>query len=358
MNFLLHRQRTPGSVIPVSEEIKELMYEISREVLREQPRNVIVFLADYLESKLLRRENMAMAQKVVDTVLDTSLDIIELLDDIGLTPDKAEMAVVLIRLAFKKHFNVKTSDESLREAFREAEVMERLIVECGFTDEEAVKVGKLIERSYKTYFLRNVYKEYYGPAVTSDWKDAAKHSLGIYAASGATKDQMDKAAVKIQAVYRGYFTRKRLKQDQAATVIQRAFKKHQGKLIADQILENIVENIVAPEFSGRSEVLDILDTYLEEDMPEDQKKMMDEAATLIQSIYRGKRERDHLMKQTSEEEVLSEEKVKKISLDEADQPEMNEESAAVRIQALARGHLERKKLLQSLNMRLSQQQAE
>ncbi|XP_058818114.1 abnormal spindle-like microcephaly-associated protein homolog [Topomyia yanbarensis] len=373
MNYLLHRQRTPGAVIPIPEELKELMYEISREVLREQPTNVIDFIADYLEAKLIRRENQLVANKVVDNVLDISLDIIELLDEFSLDKERAEQAVVMIREAFHKHFRVRTSDENLREAFREAEVSQRLIDECGFTEQQALKAGKIIERAYKTYYLRNVYKEYHGPAVTSDWQDAAKHTLQIYDASGATKEEMERAAVRIQAAYRGYYTKKRQELDQKAEVIQKAVRKHQGNQVVAGVLEQIVEDVIQPKFSGREEVMRIVDMVLrsEPSATESERIQMNAAATRVQSVFRGRRTRKELLNQTFETE---EQLISKIQMDTtaADHPASNsskdalekaatiaqsaarghltrrkiqQEKAAVKLQSLARGHLTRKKLV-------------
>nr|XP_029727959.1 uncharacterized protein LOC109431897 [Aedes albopictus] len=297
MNYLLHRQRTPGKVIPVPDELKELMLEISREVLRAQPKNVIHFVADYLEAKLIRRENQVVADKVVDTVLDTSLDIISMLDEIGLNEEKAERAVRMIREAFQKHFKIRTSDENLRDAFREAEVLNRLVDECGFTEKEALKAGRIIERAYKTYFLRNIYKEYHGPAVTSDWRDAAKHTLGIYAQSGATKEEMERAAVRIQAAYRGYFTRKRQELDRKAAIIQEAYRKHQDKQIATGVLNQIIDDVIEPKFSAREEVMRIVEMVLREETDPERKETLrlNEAATKIQSVFRGRKTREIMM---------------------------------------------------------------
>ncbi|KAL9703796.1 hypothetical protein quinque_007314 [Culex quinquefasciatus] len=59
--------------------------------------------------KLVRREN----QVVVSWVVDTSLDIIELLAELGIDKaEKAERTVTMIREVFRKHFQVRISDKS------------------------------------------------------------------------------------------------------------------------------------------------------------------------------------------------------------------------------------------------------
>ncbi|XP_055546553.1 abnormal spindle-like microcephaly-associated protein homolog [Wyeomyia smithii] len=346
MNYLLHRQQTPGAVIPVSDELKKLMSEFSREVLRNQPKDVIGFIADYLEAKLIRRENQAVANKTVDNVLDISLDIIELLKECELSSDAAERAVRMIREAFHKHFKIRTADEKLREAFRESEVMKRLVEECGFTEEQAVKAGKIIERAYKTYYLRNVYKDYHGPAVTSDWQDAAKHTLQIYGASGATPEEMERAAVRIQAAYRGYYTKKQQELNRKAEVIQKAIRSHQVKQVATGVLEQLIDDVVDPKISGREEVMRIVDMVLNDSAcsTSSEKKVFDEAATKIQSVFRGKQARKEVFKKVENDKI--EREIRKVSLvaQASNITDDNLEKAATLVQSAARGHLTRQKI--------------
>lgn len=46
-----------GQSIKVPDGLKELMFDISREVLRDQPENINEFIADYLEEMVLKREH-------------------------------------------------------------------------------------------------------------------------------------------------------------------------------------------------------------------------------------------------------------------------------------------------------------
>ena len=56
MNFILHKHQTENHVVPVPFGLKELLDDISREVLREQPDQIYEFIADYLDALLLIRE--------------------------------------------------------------------------------------------------------------------------------------------------------------------------------------------------------------------------------------------------------------------------------------------------------------
>lgn len=56
MNFLLHKYNAESQPVKVPDGLKELMADIGREVLREQPIDIYTFVADYLESMLVVRE--------------------------------------------------------------------------------------------------------------------------------------------------------------------------------------------------------------------------------------------------------------------------------------------------------------
>lgn len=57
MNYLMFHQSAEGQFLRVPDGLKQLMSDISREVLREQPENIYEFVADYLEEMTLAREH-------------------------------------------------------------------------------------------------------------------------------------------------------------------------------------------------------------------------------------------------------------------------------------------------------------
>ncbi len=57
MNYLMFHQSGEGQFLKVPDGLKQLMSDISREVLREQPENIYEFIADYLEEMELAREH-------------------------------------------------------------------------------------------------------------------------------------------------------------------------------------------------------------------------------------------------------------------------------------------------------------
>uniref|UniRef100_A0A182LW93 RIIa domain-containing protein n=1 Tax=Anopheles culicifacies TaxID=139723 RepID=A0A182LW93_9DIPT len=340
MNYLLHRQRSPGAVVPIPEGLEELMGEMSREVLRSQPPNVISFLADYLEDKLARRENLLVAEKIVDNVLDFSLDIVAMLESVGIDSLRAGEAVKRIREEFHRHFETKPDDERLRETFRERDVLERLVKECHFTEQEARKASRIIENAYRTFYFRNAYKEPHVPGKDKDWRQAAKHTLSLYAQTGPTKEEMEVAARRIQVAYRVYYTRKRRELDRSATLIQRAARNYQRRRLEEAEIAGVPSEILTREviddglYTASEDIRHLINVAIgTSDEPSHSRDLQtthrdmttDEAATMIQSMFRGHQTR----KQTTPKSPT---------------PLVDEEQAAILLQSTARGHLVRKRV--------------
>ncbi|XP_053680403.1 uncharacterized protein LOC128731315 [Anopheles nili] len=353
MNYLLHRHRSPGAVVPIPPDLEPLMEEMAREVLRAQPPNVIDFLADYLEGRLARRENRRLAEKVVDNVLDYSFDIVAMLESVGIDSNRAEQAVKRIREEFHRHFETKPDDDRIRDEFRERTVLERLVNECHFTEKEARKASRIIERAYRTYYFRNAYKGEHAPAKDSDWRQAAKHTLSLYAQTGPTKHEMEAAARRIQVAYRAYYKRKRQELDRQATIIQRAVRNHQNRqqtaaqleaVPSEVIRHEILENPAVEEFSPSQEILALVDAAIgfvtvpvvddrsQDTSPQD----LDQAASLIQSVFRGHQVRKQI---TGGSPHAMDTVVR----------EMDEDQAATVLQSATRGHLARKRVQQELH---------
>ncbi|XP_040158025.1 uncharacterized protein LOC120897316 [Anopheles arabiensis] len=347
MNYLLHCQRSPGAVIPIPPELEELMQDISREVLRSQPPNVITFLADYLEEKLARRENRRVAEKIVDNVLDISLDIVAMLEAVGIDSTRAEEAVKRIREAFHHHFETRPDNERLRETFRERDVLERLVRECHFTEQEARKASRIIEQAYRTYYFRNAYKEQHQAAGTDkDWRQAAKHTLGLYAQTGPTREEMEVAARRIQVAYRAYYTRRRQELDRSAKIIQQAVRTHQRRRLEEAAVAGVPSVLIAQEIVGEpvgeqytpsEDIRHLINVSLgcSEDVPEQQMRRQptppelttDEAATMIQSVFRGHQARKQIVPNAAAADAPS---------------QLDPDQAATLLQSTVRGHLARK----------------
>lgn len=68
MNYLMFQQSGEGQRIGIPDGLKELMTDISREVLREQPENIYEFIADYLEGMEITREHKGSNAKLINQI--------------------------------------------------------------------------------------------------------------------------------------------------------------------------------------------------------------------------------------------------------------------------------------------------
>uniref|UniRef100_A0A182P045 RIIa domain-containing protein n=1 Tax=Anopheles epiroticus TaxID=199890 RepID=A0A182P045_9DIPT len=342
MNYLLHRQHSPGAVIPIPEGLEELMQDISREVLHAQPPNVITFLADYLEEKLVRRENSRVAEKIVDNVLDISLDIVAMLEAIGIDSTRAQAAVKRIREEFHRHFETKPDDERLRDTFRERDVLERLVRECHFSEQEARKASRIIENAYRTYYFRNAYQEPQEVGKDKDWRQAAKHTLCLYAQTDPTKEEMEAAARRIQVAYRAYYKRKRAELDRNATIIQHAVRAYRRRRLEETEIAGVPSEVIAREivdvprdehYTPSEDIRHLINVATGSDEATPRDMTVDEAATVLQSVVRGHQARKHNAVASASKKPSTD----KLAARHLDQ-------AATLLQSTARGHLARKRL--------------
>lgn len=227
------------SACKIPKGLQDLMADISREVLRNQPNKIYDFIAEYLEAMLITRENIFVGQHVVDYVIDSSLLTSEIIERIGVELEKAKQAAIVIQRAIRK-YHLKRIREVEENIFSERDVIENLMKECGFSEKQALGVNKIIENAFKNYYYSAVSSENkisYSSQVK--WNEAAENTLKMYRKSGPLPHEMARAAVSIQAAYKGYFTRKALKRneklEESAIKIQAAYKGHLTRKMLNKI---------------------------------------------------------------------------------------------------------------------------
>lgn len=218
--------------------LQDLMADISREVLRNQPKKIYDFIAEYLEAMLITRENIFVGQHVIDYVIDGSLLTSEIIERIGVELEKAQQAAIVIQRAIRK-YHLKRIREVEENNFSERDVIENLMKDCGFTEKQSLGVKKIIENAFKNYYYRAVDSENkisYSSQIK--WNDAAENTLKMYRKSGPLPHEMARAVVSIQAAYKGYYTRKTLKMNESAIKIQAAYKGHLTRKRLNKIEED------------------------------------------------------------------------------------------------------------------------
>lgn len=274
MDFLCQKHRKLSEVVPVPEGLRELMADITREVLRFQPNNLEGFIAEYLEAMLLTRELCCIANRTVEDILDSSCMIAELLQKEGIPQDQVESAVKIVQEEFKFH----AEEIGEKDPLKELNIINRLINDCDLSVEQAQKASGVIEDAWYHYYQRN--KEHpvrLNPDVSQH--EAVKNTLLVHQKSKATRalneskknlqtsligysegsyresktkiqksidrpsaiwrtpnfQNREKAAIKIQSWYRGLKDKKLFKSMQnAAKIIQKRFKQHQIYVHAKQ----------------------------------------------------------------------------------------------------------------------------
>ncbi|KAL2085688.1 hypothetical protein ACEWY4_019008 [Coilia grayii] len=184
-------------------------------------------------------------------------------------------------------------------------------------------------------------------SMEEDLTQAEKAASVTDSGSAAENDAETKAAMVIQRTYRGYRERKKIKDSKKTTASQELAVTSQSPSREDE-----PEFAAMPEEKEESEEAGPkVDTQKNAEEQE-----ADEAATKIQCIYRGNKEREHLKKegmlpkrgnggQTStpkEGEGAIDEAVKVQGESSKGKGEMDEEKAAVVIQRAFRRHRERK----------------
>lgn len=100
MNVLMQRHCAKYIYI-VPNGLRELLSDISREVLRSQPEDTYTFIADYLDALLITRENARVAAQFVQHMSDAAEIIANLLDRTGMSREEADITVSKIQACFR-----------------------------------------------------------------------------------------------------------------------------------------------------------------------------------------------------------------------------------------------------------------
>ncbi|KAG5895103.1 hypothetical protein JTB14_036378 [Gonioctena quinquepunctata] len=211
MNITLQRHAAKYIYI-IPDGLRELMSDISREVLRSQPENVYNFIADYLEALLITRENARVAARLVQSITDITNTTLEFLQSSGMTRSEANHIVNIIQKTFKENLQDRTdpSLEKLSEDVEEANIIADIINEAGISPEKGEEAAGIIQRAYRSFKERK-QKEKGLLGGIIDWRVAARTAIHFYRQTGVTNEEAHRAATLIKAAYKGYYTRRMMK---------------------------------------------------------------------------------------------------------------------------------------------------
>ncbi|XP_047995926.1 uncharacterized protein LOC125233834 isoform X2 [Leguminivora glycinivorella] len=201
MEDLLKSQIQDSCRLAMPEGLKDLMADISREVLRAQPENLYQFIADYLSSLLVAREHLFVAARVCDDVCTNTCcaDLEAELRALSLSEEDLETSLKIISEYFSSG-DVK-----------EGNLLQKLIRKTSINPKAYPAVQDAVRRAFLRHQL-NKSTQVESSSTDSELDEtslAAKHTLKIYKKAAESPDiNYDCVASKIQAAYRAYNVRR------------------------------------------------------------------------------------------------------------------------------------------------------
>ncbi|KAL3277161.1 hypothetical protein HHI36_012513 [Cryptolaemus montrouzieri] len=190
----------------VPDGLRELISDVSREVLRSQPDDLYTFIADYLDALMVTRENARVASRLIVDILQISETTAELLQKTGLKRNEANRAATVIQKKFKKFIEIKHPDKIRRPQDPELIVAE-ILEEANISLENAENAAMIIQKAFRSFLQRrDREKQLLGGMI--DWRVAARSAIALYRKTGATYQEAHRAATLIKSAYKGYYQRK------------------------------------------------------------------------------------------------------------------------------------------------------
>ncbi|KAF2890327.1 hypothetical protein ILUMI_15846, partial [Ignelater luminosus] len=199
-------------IYAIPEGLRELMSDISREVLRSQPEDIYSFIADYLDALMITRENARVAARVVESITEIGVTIADLLIRTGMSREEADRVASVIQIAFRKHMAQKVTmkQQQVSELVEEVNIITQIIDEAGITPEQAEQAAIIIQNAYRNFKHRQDREKDLLKGMV-DWRVAARSTMRLYRKTGVTYEEANRAATLIKAAYKGYYTRRIMK---------------------------------------------------------------------------------------------------------------------------------------------------
>ncbi|KAM3960388.1 uncharacterized protein ACR2FA_005483 [Aphomia sociella] len=205
MNELLQKHGC-ANVFSVPEGLKELMTDITREVLRQQPPKIFDFVANYLSVLLITREHGILAVRILDDLCDCRPSVSEHLLQIGMEESQAKSLAQVIKEEIEE-FEPSEGKEKLKESL----IMKKILTRAVLDEDTSAKVCQIARNAYRDFWYRKKLMEQNLKVQPNEpWEIAAEHTLALYKKTKPSFSELTRATQKIQAAYRGYHVRKNL----------------------------------------------------------------------------------------------------------------------------------------------------
>lgn len=152
----------------------ELMSDIAREVLRDQPPMLYPYIAHYMETLVRVREYTITATHLVDGVTQDNVELLSYVSSLGVPYELADLAARKIQRAFRayraKH-NIKLAVQNRLKQMKISESFQRILDTYDLDQETADKASTVIQNAFKVYQSKKLLEERKGS------RDASTHTI-------------------------------------------------------------------------------------------------------------------------------------------------------------------------------------
>ncbi|KAI8045307.1 hypothetical protein M5D96_001487 [Drosophila gunungcola] len=206
MNYLIQRGKLRQQAINVPEGLPELLSDITREVLRCQPKKECLcqFIIDYLHSVIVTREKALVAKSILDRALREVDSIISDLCVCDLSKEKSELMGQVLEDCFRNFL------EKRRCEMRRGKQTINFEDKCKFSDQELILSRPAIESAYKRFV-----DAYMSAQRGADGTELLYQYFRDRELKRINEAMREQAAITIQSAWRGYWVRLQFPQEVA-----------------------------------------------------------------------------------------------------------------------------------------------
>ncbi|XP_031334490.1 apolipoprotein B receptor isoform X2 [Photinus pyralis] len=196
-------------IYAIPDGLRELMSDISREVLRSQPEDMYTFIADYLDALMITRENARVAAKTVENITAIGITVVELLQETGMSREEVDNLSLTVQTAFKRYVTEQEEHrlETDYEIIQETDLVTEIIEEAKVRVEDTDAAAAIIQKAYRM-FKRSQEQAKDLLSGMVDWRIAARSTIRLYRKTDVSYEDANRAATLIKAAYKGYYTRR------------------------------------------------------------------------------------------------------------------------------------------------------
>ncbi|KAJ2949384.1 hypothetical protein O0L34_g15297 [Tuta absoluta] len=219
--------------LALPEGLQDLMSDISREVLRAQPKNLLQFITKYLGALLVTRENLTAAAAVCDDVCD-NMCAAGLDDELRYRGIEEEHIKVIEEIVDEYLKKTGSGKLVVKEGDLIAKIMRKTSVAANqiFDIKEAVRTAFLRQQAYNTTIF-----ELSPDGSMDSIARATQHTLDLYRKSKPSDEEYHRAALKIETAYRAFGVRRQKLTEKSKAVDWRYSREIINRVEVDSSIE-------------------------------------------------------------------------------------------------------------------------